>query len=1086
MSDTSIEQSPVAGRPELDFHIVGIGASAGGLEALEKLFSEMPVDSGMAFVVVQHLSPDFKSLMDELLARHTSMPIHRVKNGMPVEPNGIYLIPSKKNMVISGRRLLLTEQDTSGGLNLPIDIFFRSLAHDVGNRAVAVVLSGTGSDGSRGLQDVHESGGLVVAQDVQSSAFDGMPRNAIATGLVDVLADPEGIAERLCRYVEDPDNFKDSEAEIDIPILPGTEMTSIFRLFRGRYGIDFTLYRENTIHRRIERRMNLIRSNSLAEYVRILLDDRQELDNLYRDLLVEVTHFFRDPQVFERLRQEVVPQILAEAKVPRDELRVWVPGCATGEEAYTIAMVLDDCLSRLPNLSPVVKVFATDVHRNSLEIASSGVYTSEGISTVPPDFRNKYFTQHSSLFHVSRKLRQMVIFAPHDITKDPPFTKVDLISCRNVLIYLEPSVQRRVLSLFHFGLKVGGTLVLGPSESISDLNTEFETIDQHWRIFKKIRDVRLPDASNVRLAAPLFDVIKTGAGVSSPAGSRSQDFVERTVLEDLLDKYVPPSFLVTSHFELVHSFGDARRLLVQPRGRSTLELLKLVEGDLRMAMSAALHRAMREKEQVVLQGIRIDTGDGSKLVEVVAEPYLKRSQDLYLVSVKEIDSSPPPSDPTAETFRADDQAAQRIIELERELEFNKESLQTTVEELESSNEELQSTNEELVAANEELQSTNEELHSVNEELYTVNAEHQRKIDELSQLTTDMDNLMRSTEIGTIFLDKDLRIRRFTPAITTAFNIMDQDVGRPIDQFAYHLESPGWIEAAKQVIVSGEPSEEELKARGSDRVYLKRMRPYRNSDKTISGIVITFTDVTAIAHAEKERIQKEHLERIARDMQDFVYAVSHDLQAPSRQIIECISRLEEHLREDADEETSRLLRATSQRTHRLQSMFRCLLEYSRINTRGHAFESVNLDRIVSELTEEYREVLDACEAKVTRSNLPTIQADPVQLKTCFRCILDNAIKFQSEVPLEVHVDAITNDEDRWQIRVQDNGIGLEKDQCETIFQIFRKLGIKDAEGEGAGLAICRRILERHKGQIWAESTPLGTAIYLKLPSKQPNG
>ncbi len=1085
MTDTELginsEATNISSSSGEDFYIVGVGASAGGLAALEDLFANMPIDTGMAFVVIQHLSPDFKSLMCELLARHTQMKIHRVENHMVIEPNRIYLIPARRNMVVSEGRLLLTEQDPAGGLNLPIDIFFRSLAQDVGKRAIGIVLSGTGSDGSRGIEDIHAAGGLILAQDAESAGFDGMPRNAIATGKVNVVATPEEIHERLAVYAADPVNFPRKELEVEIPLIPGSELSAIFRLLRGRYGIDFTLYRENTIHRRIDRRMQLSDSPKLSDYVRRLVDDHQELDALYRDLLVEVTQFFRDPQAFARLNEDVIPQIIDSASGASDEIRVWVPACATGEEAYTVAMLLDNYEPRDGAQKPSIRVFATDVHRNSLEIASSGVYSSDAMTSVPPNLKEKYFTHHSSLYHVNRELRQMVIFAPHDITKDPPFTRVDLISCRNVLIYFEPVVQRRVLSLFHFGLKVGGMMLLGPSESVGELSNEFDTVDQHWRIFQKLRDVRLPETSTMRLASPLFDVVKSRAPLPGNSNTKNSDYVERTVLEDLLDKYVPPSFLVNPHFELVHSFGDARRLLVQPKGRPTLELLKMVEGDLRMAMSAALHRAVREKEQVVLDGIRIESESSAKLVRVCAEPYKKRNQDLYLISIQEMADVAPATDFAAATFDADDQSAQRILDLERELEFNKESLQTSVEELESSNEELQSTNEELVASNEELQSTNEELHSVNEELYTVNAEHQRKIAELSQLTSDMDNLMRSTDIGTIFLDRDLCIRRFTPAIASAFNVLEQDIGRPIDQFAYHFESPGWLEDAKNVMQTGEAHEVDLRARNSDTVYLKRTRPYQNTEGATSGVVITFTDVTAVAHAQEERKQRKQLERITRDLQGFAYAVSHDLEAPARQIDSCLARLRELVADDSDEQLRGLLDATSTRTERLREMLESLLEYSRINTRGQAFESVNLDSLLNQLTQEFSSQIETTGAVVTSDALPTLCLDPVQIHKCLWHLLDNALKFNGDEPPAIHIGA-TESESEWQLSVRDNGIGIQQKSLENVFLMFRKLGFKDAGGIGVGLALCRRIIERHQGDIWAESSSHGTTIYMRLPSQ----
>ena len=754
--------------------VVGIGASAGGLEALEQFFGNMPFTEKLAFVVVQHLSPDFKSLMDELLARHTKMPIHRVEDGMELQAGGIYLIPAKKNMALSGGRFLLTDQDSSGGLNLPIDIFFRSLAQDYGSRGIAVVLSGTGSDGSRGIRDVHTAGGLVIAQSVESAAFDGMPKNAIATGICHRILAATKMPAFIEDYLKDPGTILNRDQGQFDPVEPGGELAAIFSLFRTRFGLDFSQYREGTIQRRIERRMQLVRCGRMLDYVDIIRHDMLELESLYRDLLVEVTEFFRDPQAFDRLRKDVVPSIFDNPdRDPAAEMRVWIAGCATGEEAYSIAMLFHEEATKR-NVAPNVKVFATDVHRSSLEIASAGVYPSEAIERVSERYRHHFLNQGAS-YQISAEIRKLVIFAPQNVVNDPPFTRIDLITCRNVLIYLKPDVQKRVLSLFHFGLHPKGFLFLGSSETVGELSREFDTIDQHWRVFQKVRDVRLRPTGNVPMATPIATPLINAIRPVQPLYQGQAPNAESRVMEDLLDRYVPPSFLVNRHYELLHSFGDARRILTQPKGRPTLELLRMVEGDLRMAMSTALHRAAREKTRVVLEGVRIDEDSG--IAQLSVEPHGTAGDGLYLICIEPMEA-PIDASGTAEQFRADDHAAQRIVDLERELDFKKESLQTTVEELESSNEELQSTNEELVAANEELQSTNEELHSVNEELYTVNAEHQRKINELTQLTADMNNLIRSTDIGTVFLDRALRIRRFTPAISSAFDILDQDIGRP--------------------------------------------------------------------------------------------------------------------------------------------------------------------------------------------------------------------------------------------------------------------------------------------------------------------
>ncbi|TWT34655.1 chemotaxis protein CheB [Blastopirellula retiformator] len=837
--DASSSPGELLQRDKKSFYVVGVGASAGGLEALERLFDNMPVDSNMAFVVVQHLSPDFKSLMDELLARRTKIPIHRVEDGMEIEANAIYLIPPKKNMELAAGKLQLIDQNL-GSLNLPIDIFFRSLAKDAKERAIAVVLSGTGSDGSRGIQDVHEAGGLVVVQSIQSAGFDGMPRSALGTGLADVVCPPDSIASRILEYIQSPSSFVDQAGQ-DEELSESGELATIFRLFRNQYGIDFSMYKPTTIVRRIERRVKLSRCSSLAEYSQLVEGDSRELDVLYRDLLVEVTQFFRDLDAFQLLRNNIFPR-LVERAADTGELRIWVPGCATGEEAYSLAMLATECIER-QGVDVDLKLFASDVHQTSMETASSGVYSSASVSRMPIEFRDKYFTRIGDLYHISAELRQKVIFAPHDITKDPPFTRIDLISCRNVLIYFNQEVQKRVLSLFHFGLSVGGILFLGPSESIGDLDKEFEPVDRQWRVYRKLRNVRLTETGPIPPQPALNRVVFNRPSYVATQTRTDKSWLVPEVYDHLLAKYVPPSLLINQHLELVHSFGDSRRLLVQPEGKATLDVLRMVEGDLRTAMNAALHKASTTGTTIMFEGVRVNTTTGERLYRLVAEPYNKSAEKMFLVTLELMQDLPVIDETVAVPFDSADQSAQRIVSLERELDYTKETLQATVEELETSNEELQSANEELVASNEELQSTNEELHGVNEELFTVNSEHQKKITELSQLTEDMDHLLKSTRIGTVFLDNDLKIRKFTAEAKEVFHILDQDIGRPISHIAHNLVDVEPIEDVRQVLETQQPIERAVESRTKGS-YLMRVLPYQGI-RGLAGVVLTLIDATSI-------------------------------------------------------------------------------------------------------------------------------------------------------------------------------------------------------------------------------------------------
>jgi two-component system CheB/CheR fusion protein len=1047
--------------------IVGIGASAGGLKPIEEFFDHMPSDSGMAFVVVQHLSPDFKSLMDELLARHTDMAIHKVVDGVTVEPNSIYLIPPKKSMAIEDGKLRLTDKAINSGLNLPIDVFFRSLARHVGKQSVGIILSGTGSDGSRGIKDINEAGGLVLVQALETVAFDGMPRAAISSGVVDLICTPDKMPEQLINYADTEDRMALQQTEFPSGEegAPGeSAIMKIFRMYRQKYNLDFSLYKPATIKRRIERRMQLAGIQSIDRYVESLSGNIEESENLYRDLLVEVTHFFRDPEGFDQLRNMVIPQLIEE-KDEDGEIRVWVAGCATGEEAYSTAILIYDAIQKSGSKRKF-KVFATDVHRKSLEIASAGFYPGHALDSVPNDLQH-YFVQNNGICNVKREIRQSVIFAANDLTRDPPFTRLDLITCRNVLIYLEPQVQKRVLSMFHFGLRVKGTLFLGPSETVGDLSQEFETVDRHWRIYSKRRDVRLPESTRVPMTPMLGTIISENPAAfvaAPPPAPVSQQAWLTTAYEDLLAKHVPPSLLVDEFHELVHCFGEARKLLSPPEGKPSNDVVKMLEKDLGVAVSAALHRAKAEGIPVTYKGIRVTVAPGDqRLYRVTVEPYRKTDRSLYLISLAESEKIEA-VDQVVEDFSFSNESGQQVGQLERELNYTRETLQATVEELESSNEELQATNEELIASNEELQSTNEELHSVNEELYTVNAEHQEKITELTELTVDMDNLLTSTEIGTIFLDKNFAIRMFTPSITAGFNVLDQDIGRSINDIAYKLDNPNLLADTANVLASGEPYESEVQGKGG-KIYLQRIQPYRDEGDEVAGIVLTLTDITAIRDAELARSSMQTLTHISQELPDFAYAVSHDFQSPLRHINQYTQILEAAIESGSDSDIKKSSQVIKTSSETMRTMIEGLLSYSRVNTQGTPLEKLDLSIPIYDAVQEMRSALDAMNAEViVAPGMPAILGDARQLKELFFHLIDNAMKYRSDADPVIKISCDV-EEDVATVSVTDNGIGVAERDRERVFTIFKRLGFKeDVPGAGVGLAICRRIVLRHHGLI----------------------
>ena len=853
--------SPNGRRTAQPHYVVGVGASAGGLDPLVRFFDNLPKETGMAFVIVQHLSPDFKSLMDELLARHTELPIHLVEDGMLVEADHVYLIPAKKEMIMSGGRLLLSDRHRQQELTLPIDVFFRALAQDCGPRAIAIVFSGGGSDGSRGICHVHDAGGLVLAQDLESAQFDGMPRAAIDTGIVDHTLPPQDMPRVLLEHAGGRSTDPAASDEGTRPEVRGLE--AVYRVLETEFGIDFNHYKPSTVTRRIERRLALAQSPNIDEYLARLRSERGELDALYRDLLIGVTRFFRDPDAFALLEQRVLPELLT--REPRHApLRLWVAGCATGEEAYSLAILLQDLMTT--HGERPVKIFATDVHRGSLEQAATGIYGEDAIANVSPDRLTRYFTHSAGTYQVIPELRQMIVFAQHNVISDAPFTRVDLISCRNLLIYLQPPVQQRILSVFHFALSPGGVLFLGPSETLGTLADGFEVLDKPWQLYRRAGEGRARVEPR-QAFVPATDSRGPGAVVLPPAKHSLGQLL--SVYDALLEESMSPSLILSERGELLHVLGGAARFLRVRDGRQSLDVQDLVHADLKMIFAGGLKRALAERSPVVFNGVR---GGGDDQVYRVTFRVVRgrgATARYVVVSFESATPTSPPARPPLIQIDLDQVSQQQLAALEAELGTTKESLQAAIEQLEASNEELQASNEELQASNEELQSTNEELQSVNEELYTVNAEYQRKIAELIELTNDMDNLLASTEVGTIFLDGQLRIRKLTPQVTETFGLLPQDVGRPIDTFAHKMHHPGLAEDLTRVLARGEPIERDL-GDVNGKTYFLRLLPYR-AKGVIDGVVLTLIDVTGLKAAEDALFHERYLlNSLLRTVPDAIY------------------------------------------------------------------------------------------------------------------------------------------------------------------------------------------------------------------------
>ncbi len=840
-------------KPKPDY-IVGIGASAGGLEAIEQFFHSAKEDERIAYIVVQHLSPNFKSLMGELLSPYTDMAVLQAEDGMLIESNTVYLIPPKVNLTIGNGRIHLSPHKMTKGVNLPIDIFFRSLAIEMQNKAIGVILSGTGSDGSEGIRLIKDYDGFVLAQDLESADFVGMPQSALETGMVDLVVPPSDMPLKIQDYLRTEGSLKDmSEADLTI-LREENALTLIFSLLQRKYNIDFGEYKLATMLRRIERRIHFSESGNISNYLNLLRQDAEEADQLFRDLLVEVTHFFRDQEAFKILSTNIIPQLVSEAEAD-NHLRIWVPGCATGEEAYSLAILFHEYLT-LHQIELQVKIFATDVHQQSLDFGSRGIYSQDKLASVPANYLERYFIGEGSVYTVSREIRKMVIFAQHNLIQDPPFTRLNLIACRNVLIYFRPTIQKRVLENFLFALKKNGVLFLGPSENTGDLSEDFTALNHRWRLYKKEYD-RQYGAKPVSKDAKQIESSWNDPTVEAQAISQ-YSFSPKTLgwEKELLNRFVPSGFLVDQNYDAIHIFGDAGKYLAPTSGRVTFSIFNMIQGHLHSSIRAALHRANQSLTPVTYQNVRLskDENDDTEIIKLSVDPIkVGRSADLFfLISISPGEQQESPADDAGESYNLSPEELDHIKVLEQELQFAKEHLQLTIEELETTNEELQSTNEELIASNEELQSTNEELHSVNEELYTVNSEYQLKINELTKLNNDIKNLHRSSKVRILFLDRHLRIRDFTPEMASTFNLLPQDVGRPVEHLLYNINigKEELSAYAKSVLDKGESMVKEIET-GASELFLMHVLPYQLETGTIEGIVLYMTDISKLKIMEEE-------------------------------------------------------------------------------------------------------------------------------------------------------------------------------------------------------------------------------------------
>jgi two-component system, chemotaxis family, CheB/CheR fusion protein len=873
------EAHPSVGTEGVRFPIVGIGASAGGLAAFEAFFSGMPAhaDSGMAFVLVQHLAPDHKSILVELVTRYTRMQVFEVEDGMRVQPNCAYIIPPNRDMALLNGSLHLLEAVAQRGQRLSIDFFFRSLAQDQRERAMCVVLSGSGSDGTQGVRAIKAEGGMAIAQNPDSTEYDGMPRSAIGTGLIDYTLPPAEMPARLIAYAArtlGKAAFRDPQPTLKTDDV----LKKIFVVLRSHTGHDFSQYKQNTVSRRVERRMAVHQIEQVDQYLRSLQETPDEVDSLFRDLLIGVTNFFRDKEAFDALEQALA---LALASKPADSpLRIWTTGCSTGEEAYSLAILLREQMDALKKTFKV-QVFATDIDARAIDTARAGVYPASIATDVSSERLARFFSAEDGGYRIHKNIRDLLVFSEHDVIKDPPFSKLDLISCRNLLIYMGPELQRKLIPLFHYALNPNGLLLLGSSETVGDFVELFAPVDRKAKLYESRGDPRaLRQPSFARFSPRLSEGV--GGGGHARSSGRAGGTPLRELAERALLSRAPVGALVNEHGDILYLHGQTGKFLEPSPGEAMLNIVKMARQGLRQELTRALQQAMARNELVSCPNVRVKTNGDYTAINLTVQPLLAEAAlagpaTLFLVAFEELasvegpHSSPnegsPATEPTSDAERQIVRLMHELRTKDEHLLSTQEQMQTSNEELRSSNEELQSTNEELQSTNEELETSKEELQSVNEELATVNSELQAKVSDLSRVNNDMNNLLAGTGVGTVFVDHQLCIQRFTPAVTQLINLIRSDIGRPLAHIVNNLQGyDRLVLDVQDVLDTLTPKEVEVKTHAGA-WHLLRIRPYRTLDNVIEGAVITFMEVTEQKRAQAVMLEHESLRRMAAVMRD---------------------------------------------------------------------------------------------------------------------------------------------------------------------------------------------------------------------------
>ncbi|WP_341367789.1 chemotaxis protein CheB [Yoonia sp. BS5-3] len=1088
---TDTEANPrQMGKVDESFYLIGVGASAGGLDAIKQLLSQIQPGFPHSLVIVQHISPDYKSLMSEILGRETTLPVQEVTDNMAVEAGQIYLIPPRSNILIqgtkgdsgsqvaagtngkvhSGLRFSLAEPTPRPGLNLPIDVFFHSLAEAVQDRAIAVILSGSGSDGSRGMRAIKDHEGFVLVQDPDMAAFDGMPRSAIATGIVDIVLAPDLMVGEINRYIEMRVRGIDNVDRLFAKA--GDSFTKLLERVSETAEIDFSLYKEPTLKRRVARRMALKGFTDLEEYLDYLKRDAAEANVLYREFLVGVTNFFRDLPVWRNLQQTILPELFAHGH--EDEpLRIWSVGCSTGEEAYTIAMLMEEYRSE-NDVSREYRIFATDVNERAIQTAKQGVYPDSVREEIPAEYLNRGFlTFQSGTFSVAPMIRNRVVFSVHNAIEDPPFTRTDLIVCRNLLIYLSPEVQAKIMTHFSFSLRKGGILQLGAAETTGPHGAMFDALMHKSRIYRNTRQVDFTGRRGTRpsdFAATRF--LPRSHSLSGRSHIPGDDVA--TLLQFTMDDERTCICIADENGKITRTFGNHTGLLDIPTSGFSANLLDLVDERLRSSVALVLRRSEMEGF-ADKKGVRLIHDDQIEVLDISSRKISWEAKAVaFAITFRRRDETAISLGPAPQTESTTDMPTQAYIQhLENEVQSLQDMLSATAEDLGASNEELQTTNEELIASNEELQANNEETQSINEELHTLNAENADKIADLEAATADINNLLETAELGVLVLGEDLTIRQFSTGLRPYIALEQTDIGRPLENFAIQFEHDSiqkFLRDIRQSQEHGSESSRELMTYDEKYAFC-RIRPYRNVHGERSGVVVTLqdnTEVRRLAEEVSESIKLRELEvrRRSEEIRRFALAAAHDLIQPINTIDSSLSVLKESLPEDVSDELNTVVGFLGSSAGRMRTRVESILDFARLQESELELRPLSLTEIAKNALQDLDAQVKDTGAKITLGDLPDAMGAERMIMHVFQNLISNALKFRDlEKDCLIDIQKVDAPDDMVAFRVADNGIGIPQEFREKVFEPFARLNTKERfPGDGMGLTLIMQILQHIGGSI----------------------